>query len=142
MQRILNREGANKRVSGDFFKAVVHQVLLFGADTWVVSPRMERALNSFIHESARRITGRQPRRGWGGKWFYPLPGGVHEGRRVHRRKDVYKQKAEHNRAIHCNSTASGTLRGDNKERRGEGHNEVVGPEGDRLGEKKARGAET
>ena len=34
MQRILSREGANKRVSGNFFKAVVQQVLLFGAETW------------------------------------------------------------------------------------------------------------
>ena len=48
-QRILRREGANKRVSGNFFNAVVQQVLLFGAETWVVMPRMERALNSFIH---------------------------------------------------------------------------------------------
>ena len=40
--RILRREGATKRVSGNFFKAVVQQLLLFGAETWVVSPRMER----------------------------------------------------------------------------------------------------
>ena len=49
MQRILSREGADKRVSGDFFKAVVQQVLLFGAEKWVVTPRMEQALNSFMH---------------------------------------------------------------------------------------------
>ena len=71
LQRILSREGANKRVSGDFFKAVVQQVLLFGAETWVVTPRMERALNVFMHGAAIRITGRQPRRGWDRKWFYP-----------------------------------------------------------------------
>ena len=33
LQRILSREGANKRVSGNFFQAVVQQVLLFGAET-------------------------------------------------------------------------------------------------------------
>ena len=71
LQRILSREGATKRVSENFFKAVVQQVLLFGLETWVVSPRMERALSSFIHGAARRITGRQPRRGWDGKWHYP-----------------------------------------------------------------------
>ena len=54
-------------------------MLLFGAETWVVSPRMERALNSFIHGAARRITGRQPRRGWDGKLFYPsLEGAMKE----------------------------------------------------------------
>ena len=47
LKRILIREGADKRVSGDFFKVVVQQVLLFGAETWVVTPRIERALNSF-----------------------------------------------------------------------------------------------
>ena len=70
LQRILSREGANKRVLENFFKAVVQQVLLFGAETWVVTPIMERALNSFMHGAARRITGRQPRRWWDGKWFY------------------------------------------------------------------------
>ena len=71
LQGILSREGATKRVSGKFFKAVVQQLLLFGAETWVVSPMMERALSSFIHGAARRLTGRQPRRGRYGKWHYP-----------------------------------------------------------------------
>ena len=35
-------------MSGNFFKAVVQQVLLFGAETWVVSPKMERALSAFM----------------------------------------------------------------------------------------------
>ena len=67
----------------------------------------------------------------------PLPGGGHEGSRFYRRKDVYKQKAEHGCAIHCNATASGPLKGDDTDRRGEGGNEVVGTEGDRLGERKS-----
>ena len=71
LQRILSREGETQRVSGNFFKAVVQQVLLFGAETWVVLPIMERALSSFIHGEAIQITGRQPRRGWDGKLFYP-----------------------------------------------------------------------
>ena len=49
LQGILSREGATKRVSGNFFKVVVQQVLLFGAETWVVSPMMEWALSAFIH---------------------------------------------------------------------------------------------
>ena len=63
MTKILSREGADKRVSGKFFKAVVQQVLLFGEETWVLNPRIERALESFMHRAVRRITGRQPRRG-------------------------------------------------------------------------------
>ena len=38
LTRILIREGADKRISGTFFKAVVQQVLLFGAETWVLTP--------------------------------------------------------------------------------------------------------
>ena len=41
LKRILSREGADKRVSGNFFKAVVQQVLLFGSETWVVAPIIE-----------------------------------------------------------------------------------------------------
>ena len=79
LQGILSREGATKRVSGNFCKAVVQQVLLFGAETWVVSPMMERALSAFIHGAARRLTGRQPRRGRDGEWFYPsLEGAIKE----------------------------------------------------------------
>ena len=66
-------------MSGNFFKEVVQQVLLFGAETWVVSPMMERALSAFIHGAARRLTGRQPRKGRDGKWHYPsLEGAMKE----------------------------------------------------------------
>ena len=49
LQGILRREGATPRISGTFFKAVVQQVLLFGAETWVVTPKIERALSGFLH---------------------------------------------------------------------------------------------
>ena len=62
MSRILCREGADARVSGKVFKAVAQAVLLFGSETWVLTPRIERALESFHHGAALRITGRQPRR--------------------------------------------------------------------------------
>ena len=58
---------------------MVQQVLLFGAETWVVSLMMERALSAFIHGEARRLTGRQRRKGRDGKWYYPSPeGGMKE----------------------------------------------------------------
>ena len=52
LKRILSREGADKRVSGIFFMAVVQQVLMFGAEMWVLTPRIERALDSFMHGDA------------------------------------------------------------------------------------------
>ena len=71
MQGILRREGATPRISGNFFKAVVQQVLRFGAEAWVVTPKMERALSAFLHGAARRLTGRQPRREKDRDWHYP-----------------------------------------------------------------------
>ena len=76
---ILSLKGADKRVSGNFFKAVVQAVLPFWADTWVLTPRIERALDSFVHGAARRITGKQPRRGGGEQCTYlPLKESMRE----------------------------------------------------------------
>ena len=55
-------------MSGIFYKAVAQVVLIFGVETWVLAPRMERALDSFQHRVAQRITGRQPRRQGDGSW--------------------------------------------------------------------------
>ena len=68
---ILIREGADLKVSGNFYKVVVQSVLLFGAETWILAPRMERALGSFQYRFARRINGRQLRRMGDGIWDYP-----------------------------------------------------------------------
>ena len=47
MKKILSREGEEPRVSGFFFKAVVHSVLIFGSETWVVTPHIGRAQGGF-----------------------------------------------------------------------------------------------
>ena len=63
--------GGGSEGVGTFFKAVTQAVLLFGAETWVLTPSMYQALSSFQHRVARRITGRHPRRQGGGSWEYP-----------------------------------------------------------------------
>ena len=45
--RILGREGADTQKLGNFYLAIVKAVLLFGAETWVVSPHIERLLWNF-----------------------------------------------------------------------------------------------
>ena len=62
LTRILGRDGANTRVSGIFFKAVVQIVLLLGSTMWVLTPCMIQGLGFFRHRFMRRIIGRQPRR--------------------------------------------------------------------------------
>ena len=71
LMKILGQEGAKLRVSGIFLKTVVQVVLLFGSETWVMTPCMERALGSFQHRVTQRITGRYPRRQGEGSWDYP-----------------------------------------------------------------------
>ena len=44
LTRIISREEAALRVSKFFFKLVVQSVLLFGTETWVVTPLMGRVL--------------------------------------------------------------------------------------------------
>ena len=59
---ILSREGATPRVSDFFLKAVIQAVLLFGAETLVVTPHMGTALGGFQTQVERRLTGQLPRR--------------------------------------------------------------------------------
>ena len=63
---ILSQEGADPKVSGHYFKELTHVVLLFGGETWILTPRMERALSSLQHRVARQLTRRHPRRRGGG----------------------------------------------------------------------------
>ena len=77
MARILGREGADPKVSRMFYIAVTQQVLLFGAESWVLTGKTEAALDAFQGMVARRLTGRIPRRGRDGKWQYlPLAGAI------------------------------------------------------------------
>ena len=73
MSRILSWEGADPKVLGHFFKAVVQVMLLFREETWVLTPRMEQALSSFKHRVAQRLIGRQTGRRGDGSWEYPPP---------------------------------------------------------------------
>ena len=53
MTRILSREGERPRVFGFFFKSVVQSVLLFGVETWVLTPCMGRVLGDFQNQVVR-----------------------------------------------------------------------------------------
>ena len=60
LARVLGREGAEPKVSWRFYTAVTQQVLLFMAETWVLTKKMESALDAFQGRVARKLTGRQP----------------------------------------------------------------------------------
>ena len=58
-------------MSRTFYIAVTQAVLLFGSETWVLTARMEKALDSFQSRVARNLTGRQSRSRKEGTWYYP-----------------------------------------------------------------------
>ena len=79
LARVLGREGADPKVSRNFYTAVTQQVLLFGAEMWVLTRKMESALDAFQVRVARKLTGRKPRRGRDRRWFYlSLAGAMRE----------------------------------------------------------------
>ena len=53
---VLGREGEDHKVSRIFYIAETQQVLLFGAETWVVTKKMESALDAFQGRVARKLT--------------------------------------------------------------------------------------
>ena len=76
-----------------FYIAVTQQVLLFGAETWVLTKRREAALDAFQDRVARRLTGSMPRRGRDGKWLYlPLEGATKEAGIVRARTSVLRRQ--------------------------------------------------
>ena len=62
MSRILSREGAASQLSRLFLKAVIQAVLLFGAETWVVTPSMSKSLGGFQHQVLRWLMVQLPQR--------------------------------------------------------------------------------
>ena len=72
---------------------------------------MESALDAFQGRVARRLTGRLPRRGREGEWVYPPPGGGSQGGGGREVQDIGTPETEYGRAIHCDTTNYGALRG-------------------------------
>ena len=70
MKSILSRKGARPRMSVFFFKDVVQLVLLFGVETWVVTPCMGRVLGGFQDHVERRLMEQLPLRILEGRWEY------------------------------------------------------------------------
>ena len=60
MTRILSREGAALWVSGFYFKAVAQAVLLFGSETWVVTPHMSKDLGGVSGTGSETYDGTAP----------------------------------------------------------------------------------
>ena len=58
--------------------AVVQAVLLFGSETWLLTPQLEKTLEGFHHEVMRQMTGMGPKCQQDGTWVYKPIGAVLE----------------------------------------------------------------
>ena len=76
LTRVLGREGAEPKKSRRLYTAVTQQVLLFGAESWVLTKNIESALDAFQGRVARWLRGRQPRRERDGFHCYATDSGA------------------------------------------------------------------
>ena len=68
---MLIREVEDTQTLIQIYLAVLQSVLLYGSETWFLTPCMQRVLGGFHHKVARRLTGRQLRKGRDGGCVYP-----------------------------------------------------------------------
>ena len=72
--RILGREGVDTWTLGSFYLSILQAALLFGAETWVVTPHIRYILGGLHHRVARKILKKKPRRREDGTCYYPHMG--------------------------------------------------------------------
>ena len=102
MSLILRREGAAPQVSGLFFKSVIQAVLLFGVETWVVTPRMGKALGGGLDRGGDTADGMAPVDHTGREVEIHLGGGGGKGGgRIIDNGGVYQRSSEHIHTVHC-----------------------------------------
>ena len=93
LARVLGREGEDPKVSQTFYIAMTQAVILFGSETWVLTAKMEKALDTFQSRVARNLTRRQPRRGIDGTWYYPsLAGAMKEAGIIRIRTSILRRQ--------------------------------------------------
>ena len=58
-------------MTGGFYVAVVQAMILFGLETWVVNPRLEKALVGFHHRAVWKMVGMGTKHQLEVAWVYP-----------------------------------------------------------------------
>ena len=58
LAKVMGMEGADPKVSRTFYISVTHQVLLFGEETWVLTAKIEKALDAFQGRVVQKLTER------------------------------------------------------------------------------------
>jgi hypothetical protein len=70
--KVLRGEYASPRICGKFYKSVIQAVLLFGSETWCLTPALQARLDGFHIRAAYRMAKvHRPKRHPDGSWTYP-----------------------------------------------------------------------
>ena len=123
ISKVLTWEGSTPRISGNFYRAAILSVLLYGSETWVWSKRMVDTVRGFHHRAARFLSGNPPRRLQNGTYLYLpadeameacgfLPIQVYIARRRARTLDYVQQRPIYDlcaNALRAPGTPSGTV---------------------------------
>jgi hypothetical protein len=68
---MIRAENASPRACGIFYKATVQLILLFGSQTWNLSPSSLKLLEGFHFRAALHMAGKRPVKLWDGTGMYP-----------------------------------------------------------------------
>jgi hypothetical protein len=71
LSHTIRAENASPRTCGIFYKATVQSILLFGSETWNLSPSSLKLLEGFHIRAAWRMAGKRPMKLPDGTWTYP-----------------------------------------------------------------------
>jgi hypothetical protein len=71
LSHTIRAENASPCVCGVFYKATVQLILLFGSETWNLSPVGLKSLEGFHVRAAWRMAGKRPQKLLDGTWAYP-----------------------------------------------------------------------
>ncbi len=69
VSRVLRAENATPKTCGMFYKATVQAVLLYGSETWSLSPLSMKRLEGFHIRAAWRMSGKKPEWNVDGSWM-------------------------------------------------------------------------
>jgi hypothetical protein len=70
VSRVLRAENATPKTCGMFYKATVQAVLLYGSETWSLTPLSMKRLEGFHIRATWRMSGKRPERNVDGSWTY------------------------------------------------------------------------
>ena len=129
LSRIMGRERTSNSVSGIFFNTVVHAVLFFGVETWVVKLLIGRALGGVPTKGRETDHGEIDISASGWDLVLTSAGYGNSGSRIRKYGRVCAKEAEYGYTIHHNVTNYGPLQGDGADARDVGKKKVMGTGG-------------